>query len=340
MLTARITAPFTIDFPEKPIPKVEAGKVLLKIKYLGICASDIQIYHGKHKYVKFPLTMGHEASCEIVAVGEGVEGFRVGDHVVVEPQLTCGVCPACRRGRFNVCESLKVIGVHTDGMAAEYFLISPENLHLLPEGLDMKKAALIEPLAVGFGSVRRAGDVTGANVAVVGAGTIGCFTAQAAKALGAAHVLLTDIVDKKLDIARACGVEYCVNTRESSLKQAVSEYFGDEGADVIIDCAATPFVFGQMIEAARTNSVIIITGNYKDDVTLEMPLIQRREISVIGHMMYVRREFEDAIRFLADGSIKTESVISMSCPLSDYSAAFEYIDAHSNEVMKVIMEVG
>ena len=339
MLTARITAPFTFDYPEREIPKIQPDKILVKVKNLGVCASDIQIYHGKHKYVKFPLTMGHEAACEIVEVGENVTGFEPGEHVVVEPQLTCGKCRACRKGRFNVCEELKVIGVHTDGMAAEYFLIDPWNLHKLPEDMSYERAALIEPMAVGFGSVRRAGDVTGLNVAVVGAGTIGNFTAQAAKALGAEHVMLTDIVDKKLDIARNCGVEFCVNTKEIGLKQAIADCFGEDGADVIIDCAATPFVFNQMIEASRNDSVIVITGNYKDNVNLEVPLIQRREVTIIGHMMYVRSEFEDAIRCLADGSICTEGLISAKFPLEKYEEAFSFIDEHASDVMKVIIDI-
>ncbi len=340
MLAAQITAPQTFQYLDRPIPTPGPGQVLLKNKYLGVCASDIQIYHGKHKYVTFPLVMGHEASCEIVALGEGVTDFQVGDRVIPEPQVVCRNCYPCRTGRYNVCESLKVIGVHMDGCACEYIAVDTWNLHRIPEGCPDDIAALAEPVAVGVGCISRAPKIEGMNVCVVGAGTIGNLTAQCAKAAGAAGVLITDILDEKLEIARKCGIDYCVNTKNVSLQDAIHGAFGAErAADIIIDCAATPFTFNSILTAARNSSVIIISGNFKEPVTFDVPLLQRREISLLGHMMYVREDFAKAVEYLASGKIHTDGIISAKFPLNEYDKAFAFIDAHPEQAMKVLIEI-
>ena len=195
MKRANLVEAYRIDLEDVEIPSISADEVLLKIHAIGICGSDIQMYHGLHKYMTFPVVIGHEVAASIAEVGANVTDYKVGDLVTIEPQVFCGECYPCQIGRFNVCEHLKVMGVHQDGLACEYFAVKPMYLHPCPEGMSDNCMALVEPLAVGVGSVKRAGDVTGKNVVVVGAGTIGNLTAQAAKALGAAKVMITDVFD-------------------------------------------------------------------------------------------------------------------------------------------------
>ncbi len=339
MKKAIFTAPFKIGFHETEIPSISDDEVLLKVISIGICGSDIQMYHGRHKYMTYPVVPGHEVGSVIVKVGANVTDFQVGERVSVEPQITCGHCYPCSIGRFNVCESLKVKGVHADGFAAEYAAIEPRFLHHCPGNMDFDLITLVEPLAVGVGSVKRS-HYEGANIAIIGAGTIGNLVAQSAQALGAGSVLVTDFVDGRLDFAKACGIQHCANTRDIGLKQAIENTFGERKADVIIDCAATRGSFMSAMEASRPSSEIVITGNYKEPMELEVPRIQRREVSVIGHMMYVREDFADAIRFLSEGKVKTAGFISQRFPFDDFDKAFAFIDEHLNDVMKAVVNIG
>lgn len=339
MKRANLVEAYRIDLEEVDKPSISADQVLLKIHAIGICGSDIQMYHGLHKYMTFPVVIGHEVAASIAEVGENVTDYKVGDLVTIEPQVFCGECYPCQIGRFNVCEHLKVMGVHQDGLACEYFAVEPKYLHPCPEGMSDNCMALVEPLAVGVGSVKRAGDVTGKNVVVVGAGTIGNLTAQAAKALGAAKVMITDVFDPKLELARKSGIELAVNTANISLKDAIIEHFGVQKADVIIDAAATRGSFMSILDAARPSSKIIVTGNYKAEMTLELPVIQRQEIEMIGHMMYVREEFTDAIAMLSDGRVNIEHVVTKEFPFEQITDAFKFIEDNAQTVMKVVVKM-
>lgn len=339
MKLARVVEPFHLQFEEVAIPNTTEDQVLLKVLCFGVCASDMQIYHGKHKYCAMPVVMGHEVCAVIEKAGKNVKGFHIGDKVTIEPQVTCGECYPCRQGRFNVCEHLKVIGVHMDGCNCEYFAIDPRYLHHVPQTMKDEMVALVEPLAVGVGSIKRSQMFKGGNVVVVGAGTIGNFVAQAAKGLGAGQVMVTDINQEKLDYAKECGIDYAVNTSSCSLKDAIEDAFGVRKADVIVDCVAVPSVFADIIAAARPNSEVILTGNYKAPVNFEIPMVQRREINLIGHMMYVWEDFEDAIRLMHEGKITISKTVSQIYPFSQYQEALNFADEHPADVMKMIIKM-
>ncbi len=333
--------PGEIRIDEEPIPEISDSEVLLKILYFGICGSDQQIYHGQHMSVtedKLPRVMGHELSARIVKVGKNVTDFQVGEKVVVEPQVYCGECYPCRIGRFNVCEHLEVMGVHRDGFNCEYAAIDPKYLHHVPQDIPADLLAIVEPLAVGVGCIKRS-HYKGSNICIVSGGTIGNLAAQAAKGLGAGKVLVTDLLQHKLDYALECGVDYAMNTGEMTLKEAIYKCFGDRGADVIVDCVATPPVFNTILDATRPASEIVVTGNYKVPAEIFIPRLQRREISLIGHMMYVREDYADAIRLLSEGKINTSKLISQRWDFKDYQKAMEFGDAHPSEVMKMVVKV-
>ena len=343
MKVARLMAPFQIEMQQAPIPEPGPNEVVLKNMYLGICTSDLQIYHGKHAYAAMPVTMGHEEAGIVYKVGENVTDWKPGDRVILQPQLFCGECYPCKTGHFNVCESLKVIGVHVDGCACEYTAVPAWNLHRLPDNVSFREAALIEPIAVGFGVVRRINevtDITGKRVCVVGAGTIGNLVAQACKAMGAGLVMITDILQDKLDLALKCGIDYAENTREQTLAQAIEQCFGADKADIIVDSAANPFVFQSIMDAARKASIVVLSGNYKEPVQLDVTQIQRREITVLGHMMYIRQEFEDGLRHLSLGNLHTEGLITQEWTLDQYAEAFRFIDDHPADVVKMIVKIG
>lgn len=330
-----IAAPFQIASCEEPMPVINEDQVLLKVMCVGICGSDSHTYHGKHPTRnKFPLDFGHEVSGVIVEVGKNVKGYAVGERVTVEPQKYCGHCPACLGGHFNVCENLKV----TSMFFREYAAVDSYLLHRCPQDMSFEKLALVEPVAVAVASVDRV-DCRGARVCVIGAGTIGNLIAQVALHSGAKDVMVTDIIDKKLTYAKRCGIPHCVNTMETPLKDAILTSFGPEMADIIIDAAASGRGFADMIEAARPRSEIVITGSYKESVSFDVTRIQRREISMIGHFMYVRKHFERAIDMLYRNELYTEGFVAKRFDLDHMQEAMEYIDNNPADVMKTMCVV-
>lgn len=214
MLQQVMTNPKEITFREVPVPEITADQVLIKIMKIGVCGSDIHVYHGKHPFTKYPVTQGHEVSGEIVKLGEHVTGFSIGQKVTIQPQVVCGKCYPCRHGKYNLCEELKVMGFQTTGTASEFFAVDAKKVTVLPEKMSYDEGAMIEPLAVAVHAVKRAGDVKGMKIAVLGAGPIGILVAQTAKGLGAESVMITDVSDLRLQKAKECGVDFCINTKE------------------------------------------------------------------------------------------------------------------------------
>lgn len=339
MLKELLKKPFEIDIIEDDIPAIADDQVLVKVSSLGICGSDIQVYTGKHKYNKFPLVQGHEASGTIVEVGKAVSGLSVGDKVTVQPQIFCGECEPCRRGHINVCENLKVLGIHVDGLACEYAAVDASMIVKLPEAMDFDFGAMIEPVSVGLGALRRCGNIEGRNVVVIGAGTIGNILAQCANALGAGNLIITDVNENRLNIAERCGIKNCINTMKTPLKEAIDNCFGSDGADIIVDCAAVPAALREAIGAARPASTIAIVGNYKEEVSFEMPLIQRQQIDMLGIMMYVREDFEKAIQLIENKKIDLSPLVTNHFSIHEYSEAYEYIKNNPDTVMKVIIKI-
>jgi len=229
MLQQVMTNPGEIIFREVPVPEVKENQVLVKIMNIGVCGSDIHVYHGKHPFTKYPVTQGHEVSGEITELGKNVTEFHVGQKVTIEPQVYCGHCYPCRASK-----------------------VTP-----IPEDMSYEEGAMIEPLAVAVHGVKQMGDVAGMNIAVLGAGPIGNLVAQAAKGMGAAKVMITDISDLRLAKAKECGIDVCVNTKNKDFGEAMIEAFGPDKADVIYDCAGNNITMGQAIKYARKGSTIL-----------------------------------------------------------------------------------
>lgn len=340
MLQVKMTEAFKMSFLEVPVPEIGDDEVLIRMHRVGVCGSDIQVYHGRHKYMRFPVVQGHEGAGVVARVGSKVVGLDAGDKVTVQPQVFCGECAPCRSGHYNVCQNLKVYGVHTGGMLAEYFAVPAAKVLRLPETMSFDEGSLVEPTAVATGAIRRCGDITGARIVVLGAGAIGNLTAQVATASGAGKVVITDINPPRLDIARACGIEACVDTRGRALKDVVAEQFGAEGADIIIDCAGVKAIFNEAVAAARCSSKLVVVANYKEPVEVELPLFQRREVDMLGIMMYLRVDFERAIELLTSKAIDTAPLISDHFDIRRMEEVYPYIDAHPERVMKVLIDIG
>ena len=339
MLQQVMTAPGVIEFRETPRPIAAEGQVLVRIMRIGICGSDIHVYHGKHPFTSYPVTQGHEVSGRIEAVGSGVEGLSVGQKVTIEPQVCCGHCYPCTHGKYNLCEELKVMGFQTTGTASEYFAVDAAKVTPLPETMSYDEGAMIEPLAVTVHAAKRFPELKGARVAILGCGPIGILLMQSCKALGAASVLVTDVSDYRLSVARSVGADYAVNTGETDMEQALRDAFGSDKADVIYDCAGSDITMGQAIRCARKGSTIVLVAVFSKMASVDLAVLNDHELELNTSMMYRHEDYVDAIRLVSEGKVQLRPLMSRHFAFRDYLKAYQYIDENREMTMKVIIDV-
>ncbi len=339
MLQQVMTAPGEIEIREVPVPEITEGEALVRIEKIGICGSDVHVYHGKHPFTKYPVTQGHEVSGVIEKLGKNVKGLRVGQKVTIEPQLVCGKCHPCRHGKYNLCEELKVIGFQAPGTARHFFAVDAAKVTPLPEGFSLEDGAMIEPMAVAVHAVKQAGDVRGKDIVVIGAGPIGNLVAQTAKGMGARQVMITDVSDFRLGIAKECGIEACVNTTAEAFNDAMLRVFGPDKADIIYDCAGNNATMGQAIASARKGSTIILVAVFAGMASIDLALANDHELDIKSTMMYRHEDYLDAIKLVEDNHINLRALVSRRFPFREYLQAYRYIDEHREQTMKVIINV-
>ena len=334
-----MTAPKEIIFREIDIPEVGDDEVLIKIKKIGICGSDIHVYHGTHPFTSYPVTQGHEVSGEVVEVGKNVSKVKAGDRVTIEPQVRCGKCYPCRHGKYNLCEELKVMGFQTTGTASEYFKAPELNVTKIPDDMDYSKGAMIEPLAVAVHAISRSGDIRGKRVSVIGAGPIGNLVAQSAKAMGAERVMLSDVSDYRLSLGKKVGIDAVYNTRESDYNADLIDCFGPDKADIIYDCAGNDITMNSAIRSARKGSTIILVAVYAGMANVDLAVLNDHELDLNTTMMYRHEDYEKAIELVNEKKIDLESLMSNTFPFKEYQKAYEYIDQNREKAMKVLIDL-
>jgi L-iditol 2-dehydrogenase len=339
MKQARLIEPekIVLEDVERPVPG--NGQVLIKVKRIGVCGSDIHAYYDKHPYISCPIVQGHEFSGEIVEWGEGVGNFVPGEKVTVMPQLVCGECYPCLHGSYHICNSLKVIGCQAEGAAREYIPVDSRLVVKLPEGMSFDFGAMVEPVAVGVHAISRLGDVAGKNILVLGAGTIGNLTAQVARGLGARSVLITDINEYRLEVARSCGIDFCVNVSLDILEVKLEEAFGPDRADGILECVGVDDTITDAIALARKGTDIVIVGVFAEKAAVDIGLVQDKELRLIGTLMYKEKDYLAAIDLIQTGRISIDPLISKHFSFEEYPEAYKYIETYRDKTMKVLIDL-
>ncbi len=340
MKQAVMVEPGKVEFRQVEKPTIHDDEVLMQTKRIGVCGSDIHVYHGKHPYTRYPVVQGHEVAGVVTQVGKDVEGIAVGDKVTFTPQVVCGQCYPCRNGMHNVCEKLKVMGFQTGGAAQEYFVLPRWNVFKLPNDMSLDHAAMIEPVSVAVHAVGRGGDVTGKKVLVLGAGTIGNLVAQVSKAFGAEAVMITDVSDYKLRKATACGIDFVINTAHEDLNAALLRDLRPNRADLILECVGVQATATQAVECARKGTTVVIVGVYGEKPVVNLGYVQDRELSLIGTAMYQKRDFEGAIELVTSGKMHLDELVTHRFAFEDYLQAYHTIERSNGEYMKVMIEVG
>lgn len=339
MLQAIMLEPGRIKFQDVEKPDLAPDQVMMRTKRIGVCGSDIHVFHGVHPYTGYPIVQGHEVSGVVAEVGDQVEGFSIGDKITFAPQVVCGECYPCKNGMYHICESLKVMGFQTNGTAQEYFPLPADIVFRLPDTMSLDHAAMIEPIAVAAHAVRKGGDVSGKNILVLGAGTIGNLVAQVAKAFGAKSVMITDVKDYKLEKARACGIDMTINPAVTDLEQVILTHFGPDRADLILECVGVQDTINQAVSYARKGTIIVIVGVFGEKPTVDLGLVQDRELKLVGTLMYQDADYETAIDLVSKGKMCLDDLITHRFKFERYLDAYHAIDESDGEYMKVMIEL-
>lgn len=340
MRQAILVEPKHIEFKEVAEPKaadLTAHQILVNIKRIGICGSEIHSYHGLHPATFYPVVQGHEYSGVVMAVGSEVTVCKPGDHITARPQLVCGKCNPCKRGQYNVCEHLRVQAFQADGAAQDFFVVDDDRVAKLPEGMSLDYGAMIEPSAVGAHASNRT-DVKGKNVVVSGAGTIGNLIAQFCIARGAKNVLITDVSDLRLAKARECGIKHTLNITKKTLKEAAQELFGEEGYQVGFEVAGVEVSIRSLMETIEKGSDIVVVAVFAKDPTLSMFYLGEHELRLIGSMMYRHEDYLTAIDYVSKGIVNLKPLVSNRFAFEEYDDAYKFIDAHRETSMKVLID--
>lgn len=340
MKQAIMTEPGNIKFQDVATPSPTPTEVLLEVKRIGVCGSDIHVNHGKHPFTPYPVVQGHEFMGVVKAVGTAVSPeIQLGMKATALPQLVCGNCFPCQRGDFHICDHLKVKGFQAPGCAQEFFLVPQEMLIPLPSTFTFNQGALMEPISVACHATRRGGDLQGKNVVVLGAGTIGNLTAQVAKARGAKAVLITDLSEFRLNIARQCGIQETSNPLNESLAAASKRVFGDAGFDIAFEAVGVQATMDAAIEAIEKGGSIVVLGVFEEKPQIDMSIVGDRELSLIGTLMYQHVDYHEALEFIDSGKVITEPLVTKHFSFDDYSEAYRYIDQQGDKTLKVMIDL-
>ncbi len=330
-----VEAPGSVAVTETPTPGCGPGQALVRIRVIGICGSDLHVYHGRLPFFRYPGTPGHEMSGELVELRAERPDLKPGCKVAVNPTVGCGSCYPCRLGRPNCCVDVKCIGVHVDGGMCEYLAVPAEQVHRLPDDLDLHVAACIEPLSIGLQACRRGRVAEGETVAIIGAGTIGLCALQMAKALGA-RVAISDMVPMRLDLAHRSGAELVVNAADDDFEQRVDRWSGGEGANVVIEAVGLPETIRQSLELVSAAGRVVLLGVLDDDVPLPALTIMRKEMDFLGSRMNANL-FPSVIDMLAAGRVDPAPLITHRFPLADARRAFELASERPDQVVKALV---
>ena len=338
MKQAIMIAPGAIEFRDIPKPAPGRGQVLIRVRRIGICGSDVHVNHGKHPFTSYPVVQGHEFSGVIESVGKGVTGLRAGMQVTATPQEVCGTCSPCRRGDYHICDHLKVRGFQAPGCAQEWFVTEADKIVPLPAAFSLEQGALVEPVAVGVHSVARAGRLTGRRVAVLGAGPIGNLVGQVARSQGA-KVLITDISDFRLGIAAECGLKAVSQAKNESLADAAGRIFGKRGFDTAFECAGVEATLEAAIESIQKGGTIVVVGVFGDRPRVNIGLVQDRELAIVGTLMYQLRDFVKAVRLMKSGDVVTKPLETRHFPFDAYTEGYKFVDHQADQSMKVFIDL-
>ena len=333
-----IPTPNEIEIRELPMPVVKEGEALLKVKYVGICGADVASFTGNQPFTTYPRIPGHEFSAEIVEIPENDKGLKKGDIVTCNPYFNCGGCYSCKRGFVNCCTDNQTMGVQRDGAFCEYISMPVERIYD-GMGLSAEELALIEPFSISQHAVSRADIKETDNVLVVGAGPIGLFALLAIKNK-CKNVVVADILDNRLALAKQYGAAAVVNTKAQSLADFTNEFTDGNGFDVCIEACGAPETFLNCIDSAAFAANIILIGNGKRETTFNHSILLKKELNVFGSRNALKDDFINNIKSVAEKKADVMKMVSGIYEMNDAIEAFRALADNDGTLAKLLIKIG
>jgi 2-desacetyl-2-hydroxyethyl bacteriochlorophyllide A dehydrogenase len=329
--------PGKLAYTTKEIPEPHPDHTLLKIKRIGICGTDLHAFDGSQPYFTYPRVLGHELAAEVVS-NTGESDFKPGDIVTVIPYINCGTCLACRSGNTNCCQTIQVLGVHTDGGMAEYIQV-PTRLLLASQGLSLDELALVEPLAIGAHGVRRAGVKKDEFVLVIGAGPIGLGTMEFARIAGG-KVIALDINAQRLAFCQEkLKIGHTINALTDDVTTRLQEITNGDMPSVIIDATGSQKAINNAFQYMAHGARFVLIGLQKGDISFSHPEFHKREATLMSSRNATREDFDHVITSMKQQLIDPANYITHRVKFDDVANQFASWLDPANGVIKAMVEV-
>jgi L-iditol 2-dehydrogenase len=329
----------SVVFREVDVPEPAPGEVLLRVARIGICGSDVHVFHGEHPIVQPPLVQGHEFSGWVERCGEGVTGLALGDLVTVEPAIGCGSCAKCRSGLIAQCASLDFIGGNRIGAGADFFSVDARQVVRMKPTTSPDDAAMTEPVACAVHAGGRGGELQDRNVFVAGGGPIGNLTAQLARLRGARRVLLSDMLGSRRAIAEACGFEALDPGAQHPIVEQLRDRLGGEEVHVAFECVGAEAALGDCIGVVERGGTVVIVGVYPAPPRADMIAVQDRELELRGSLMYTWTDFIEAARLIDERRVNLPQLQTHHLPFDRWAEGYRLLADASAGALKVLVDV-
>ncbi len=338
MKAVNVVEPGKVEIVEIDAPVVGHGEVLIKLKYVGFCGSDLSTYLGKNPMVQYPRVPGHEISGVIEEIGEGVpDGFAIGDPATVVPYTNCGSCPSCRRGRAYACQFNQTLGVQRDGAMQDLISVPWEKVLKAPNLSDLE-LVMVEPLTVGFHAVERGRVIASDTVMVMGCGMIGAGAIIGAATRGAT-VIAVDIDDHKLKLAKDLGAHHVINSLQSDLHEEIVKLTNGEGPDLVVEAAGNPITYRAAVDEVAFTGRVVCIGYAAIEVKFATRFFVQKELDIMGSRNATDDDFKAVIAYLESGKFPLDQMISRVATLEEAADAVAEWAADPGKVMKIILQL-
>ena len=335
MKAITITEPGKIRIAEIGKPEPREGEALLRVLYCGVCGADVASFTGNQPFTTYPRIPGHEFSAQIVTIPENDRGLKSGDIVTCNPYFNCGSCYACRKGLVNACTDNQTMGVQRDGAFCDYITMPVERI-IPGKGLNARQLALIEPFAISQHALSRCEVKPGDKLMIAGAGPIGLFALLAAKARGA-EVTVTDVLDGRLEKAKAFGADHTVNANAEDAAEQLRAIADGRGFDVCVEACGRPETFLKCIEQAAQGANLILIGNGKAQTTFLHSIMLKKELNVFGSRNAYTGDFEALIDMVRSGKADVLPMVSAVYEAADAADAFDALTHNDGSLEKVLI---
>jgi len=323
---------------EIPEPDVGDCDVLVRVRAVGICGSDLHAYEGISRRRVPPLVMGHEIAGEIADTGRDVKGLKRNDRVVVYPVLSCGECEYCRCGNENLCRDIRFMGLHVLGGFAEYVAVPADRCYKIAPGLAFEKACLTEPLAVAVHVADSSRMRVNDSILIIGAGAVGSMITQVVRLRTSGQIIVTDILDSRLDLAKKLGADVAINSREKDAVEEILTLTDGKGVDVSIEVVGIQSTVQQALASVKKGGTIIAVGLLEKNMEIDMMRVVTNQLELHGSYIYSDYDFRSSISLIANDKVNLQPYLTHIFALEDAQKGFEEMTTNKENVLKVILK--